>query len=280
MRPQFGGLGTMREAGQSIRIGILGPVVLDVPGGWHGALPPQQRKVLAVLAVNHGVPLSGEQIVRHVWGESPPDSAMQMVRNQIRGLRLLGRRGGSDFVQRGRIGYRLAEHVAVDADEFRTLVREGRALHAAGRAGDAVCVLERARVTWRCTEALADVRDVAELRVEAIGLEELRFQAEELIVDSHLALDRPEEALPILRAMTVLHPFREPAWLRLMAAQALAGRRAEASVDTYRQARRHLVEHTGLDAPLLTEVHRALLRGAHGRDLLTMVTGAARRASG
>ncbi|GIJ48448.1 hypothetical protein Val02_53340 [Virgisporangium aliadipatigenens] len=269
----------MHDTGQSIGIGILGPVILDVPGGWHGALPPQQRKVLAVLTVNRGVSLSGEQIVRHVWGDSAPDSAMQMVRNQIRGLRLLGRRGGREFVQRGQVGYRLAGGVAVDAERFRALVREGRALHAAGRQAEAVGVLERARAIWRCGDALADVRDVAELRVEAIGLEELRFQAEELIVDSHLALDRPEEALPILRAMTVLHPFREPAWLRLMAAQALAGRRVEASVDTYRQARLHLVEHSGLDAPLLAEVHRALLRGAHGRELLTMVNGSRRRPS-
>ncbi len=257
------------------KVQLLGPVALEIPGRVPRGLPAQLRKVLAVLAVTREVPLSAEQIVKRVWDGDPPDSAIQMVRNQIRTLRQLVGRVGRDVVQRSHGGYRLAPHgLEIDAEEFRRVVHEGRTLRASGDVAGAVRALEHGLGLWHGPEALVDVRDVPDLDVAAVGLEELRFQAEEMVVDGHLALDNPEDALPILRSMTILHPSREVPWLQLMAAQALSGRRIEASGETYRLAQHHLVEKTGLDAPLLARVHQALLRGIHGRELVTMIRSA------
>jgi len=273
--------------GCSARIHLLGPVSLVLPDGRRevprdvrvggssaprGSLPAQLRKVLAVLAIARDVPLSAEQIVKRVWDGDPPESAIQMVRNQIRSLRQLFAAVERDIVVRAHGGYRLATAgLDIDAEQFRTLVRQGRSLHAAGHQAEAVRVLERGLALWHGQEALVDVRDVPGLQVEAVGLEEMRFHTEEMVAEGHLALGRPEDALPVLRAMTLLHPSREWPWLLLMAAQTLVGRRIEASGVTYRQAQHHLVEKTGLDAPLLARVHQALLRGSHGQELLTLI---------
>jgi DNA-binding SARP family transcriptional activator len=200
-----------------------------------------------------------------------------MVRNQIGTLRRLFGTIEREVVERSHAGYRLAAvGLEIDSEQFRSLVQEGRLLRAAGNTAEAVRTLERGLGLWHGPEALVDVRDVPDLQVAAIGLEELRFQAEEMIAEGYLALGHPQDALPILRAMTVLHPSREMPWLHLMAAQTLIGRRIEASGETFRQAQHHLVEKTGLDAPLLAKVHQALLRGIHGQELITMITRAAR----
>ena len=252
---------------------MLGPITVEISGGRDAELPAQLRKVLAVLALTRDVPLSGEQLVKRIWDGDPPRSATQMVRNQIRTLRQLF----GDAMQHNRAGYRLAgAGLEIDAVRFRSLVYEGRRLRDAGRVAEAVGTWERGVALWRGPEALVDVQDVPDLQVAAVGLEELRFQAEELITEGHLALGSPEEALPVLQAMTARHPSRELPWLRLMAAQALIGRRVEASGDTYHRAHHHLVEQTGLDAPLLTRVHQALLNGIDGRDVIAMIMTGAR----
>jgi DNA-binding SARP family transcriptional activator len=260
------------KTGFFAKVQLLGPVTLEIPGRVPRGLPAQLRKVLAMLALTREVPLSAQQIVRRVWDGDPPDSAIQMVRNQIRTLR---QSFGREVVQRSHGGYRLSAHgVEIDAEVFRGAVQEGRALRSSGDLAGAVRTLQRGLGLWRGPDALVDVRDVPDLDVAAVGLEELRFQAEEMVVDGHLALDNPQDALPILRSMTALHPSREVPWLQLMAAQALSGRRIEASGETYRLAQHHLVEKTGLDAPLLARVHQALLRGIHGRELVTMIRSA------
>jgi DNA-binding SARP family transcriptional activator len=261
-----------RTADCTAKINILGPVAVEVPSGRPERLPGQLRKVLALLAVSREAPLSAEQIVRRVWDGEAPDSAIQMVRNHITMLRrIIGApRGHVVEIRHG--GYRLASAgLEVDAELFRDLVRRGRALGGAGEPAEAVRTLAYALGLWRGPEALADVRDVPELQVAALGLEELRFQAEEMTACGYLAIGRPQDALPILHAMTTRYPSRELPWVHLMAAQATIGRRAEASDETYRLARHHLVERTGLDAPLLARIHQAMLRGLDGEALIAMI---------
>jgi DNA-binding SARP family transcriptional activator len=253
-----------------LTVQVLGPIAITAGGAQHANLPAQLRKVLALLAVGRETPLSAEQLVRRIWGGAPPDSAVQMVRNQIRALRrLIGR----SLLESDLPGYyRLsARHVEVDAETFRALVQQGRRLLADNRIRDAVHTVQRGLDLWRGPEALVGVRDIGSLEIEAVDLDDLRFQADEVIVEGYLSLDRPGDALPLLRAMTAAHPTRELPWLQLMAAETLIGRRIEASVQTFRRAQHHLVESTGLDAPLLASVHTALLRGAEGHELVALI---------
>lgn len=261
----------MRVTGPVVKIHLLGTVAVETPSGVRRGLPAQLRKVLALLAVTREVPQSAEQLVKRMWNDTPPESAGQMIRNQIRTLRGLFRAYGENPIESGHGGYRFADGIQVDTEQFGLLMRQGRAFRAAGMMAEAVRVLEAALGLWRGQEALPDVRDVLDLQVAAVGLEEQRFQAEELIVDGYLALGRPDDALPILRAMTLRHPSRELPWAQLMAAQALTGRRVEASGETYRQAYLHLVEETGLDAPLLERVHCGVLRGVGRRELIEIL---------
>jgi len=251
------------------RISLLGTVELAVPAGWCGGLPAQRRKVLALLAVNRGCPMSAEQMVNRLWEGEPPNSAAQMVRNQVNTLRhLLAPSRGCVCNDHG--GYRLSGQVVIDAERFRTLVCQARSLRDTNMPLASISALRGAQALWRGVEALADVRDVPDLELEAHGLEELRFQAEEMLSALYLDAGTPEAALPVLEEMTVRHPDRELPWVRLMVAQALMSRRAEASNVTYRRAQHHLVEQTGLDAPLLDRVHLALLRGAEAAQLIAM----------
>ncbi|MDI6099435.1 AfsR/SARP family transcriptional regulator [Actinoplanes sp. NEAU-A12] len=225
--------------------------------------------MLALLAVGRETPLAAEQLVRRIWDDAPPDSAVQMVRNQIRALRLLI---GRTALESDLPGYRLADRdVEIDAEVFRALVQQGRRQLADNRILEAVHTVQRGLYLWRGPEALSGVRDIPSLEIEAVDLEDLRFQAEEAIVEGYLALDRPGDALPLLRVMTAAHPTREMPWLQLMAAETLIGRRIEASVETFRRAQHHLVESTGLDAPMLASMHTALLRGAEGPELVALI---------
>lgn len=273
---------SVRESTALVRVCILGPVGVETASGWQGNLSPQLRKVAAVLALTGRAPLSVLQIVDRIWGMAPPESAAQMVRNHIRSLRRLPgalgapgaprpRRDGG-IVERTDVGYRFtAGAVEIDAEVFRSLVDRGLSLHLAGAHGEVVRTLGSALQLWRGREALVGVGDVLDLRIEAAQLDELRFRAETVIAEAHLMLAHPDDALPLAQAMTMRHPFRERPWLHLMVAQALTGRRIEASGETYRRARHHLVEETGLDAPDLVRVHQALLRDASDGDLVAML---------
>src|SRR5688500_10931259 len=94
------GIEMHERTGFSATIHLLGPVDVETPDGWSGGLPAQLRKVLAVLAVHREVSLSAEQIVKRVWDGDPPESAIQMVRNQIRALRRLFEAVEGDVVER------------------------------------------------------------------------------------------------------------------------------------------------------------------------------------
>lgn len=229
----------------------------------------QTRKVLAVLALTTNVPLSADQIVSRIWDGDPPLSAAQMVRNQVRILRHLAGTAHRGIIERSQTGYLLADGVEVDATQFAALVQQARA---ARSGASALCTVQRALALWRGSEALVGVRDVPLLDAAAVTLEEVRFQTEEFLADCYLTLGQPNDALPLLQGMTVRHPSRQLPWLRLMAAQSLVGRRAEAAVETYRRARHHLVEETGLDAHMLADVHRALLREVDGREIIAMIS--------
>src|SRR5262249_53491606 len=94
---------------------------------------------------------------------------------------------------------------------------------------------------------------------EIRGLEELRLSALEERIDVDLALGRHEDVVPELEALVRANPLRERLAGLLMVALYRCGRQAEA-LDTYRGARRRLVDELGLEpSPELQRLERAIL---------------------
>ena len=256
---------------------ILGPVEVVKPGGVKVELQLQCRKVLALLVMTEGRPVLIGQLVRWIWGDDAPSHAPQMVRSHVRVLRGALQIGTAGALTTGPAGYRISpDDCSLDAGRFRRLLTEARQLlpqDATGSARAAVAALD----LWRGTEAMPDVTDVQPLRAKAVYLEELRCQAEEIMVLGGLLSGRLEAALPRARMLAELYPKRERLWLQLMVAEALSDRVVEATSNTFWRARRHLVEETGLRAPSLDRLQRDLLNGIHSPErLLNLITDSGR----
>ncbi|WP_229839846.1 AfsR/SARP family transcriptional regulator [Streptomyces brasiliensis] len=94
--------------------------------------PPKQQGLLAPLLTQAGHPCSVHEIVDALWGQDPPDSAVDVVQRHIGALRRLlepdlPARGRSRWLVRGSGGYRLdVETDALDLLRFRDLASPTR----------------------------------------------------------------------------------------------------------------------------------------------------------
>ncbi|GAA2356515.1 AfsR/SARP family transcriptional regulator [Streptomyces cuspidosporus] len=251
-------------ARESVRFSVLGPIRVWRAGRELALGRPQQRVLLGLLLARAGRPVGVSRIVDVLWGEDPPDSAVNAVRRHIGILRRtlepgLPVRAPGHWLLRDPAGYRLA----VDADSldlirFRRL-RE-RAREAADRSpGQAVERLTEALALWKgpagsCVSA--EIRARASL--DALDRERLAAVTE--LADAALRTGVTAPVLDELRKAAPAGPLDEPLLARLVLALAAAGQRAEA-LETYGAARARLAEELGL-APgrELTAAHAAVLR--------------------
>jgi DNA-binding SARP family transcriptional activator len=90
-----------------LRLQILGPLRI-----WRGAVelnagPPQQAALLAVLLARAGRPTSTNELIEVIWGEAPPQSALNTIHKYVGALRhllepgLQARANGSLLQRRG-----------------------------------------------------------------------------------------------------------------------------------------------------------------------------------
>ena len=69
-------------------IGCWGPLeVLDDDGREVVFRPGRQRALLALLILRANELVASEVLVEELWGESPPPTALKMLRNQVSALR-------------------------------------------------------------------------------------------------------------------------------------------------------------------------------------------------
>jgi DNA-binding SARP family transcriptional activator len=216
---------------------------------------PRQRALLAALLLHAGRVVPADELLDRVWERTRPDNARAALHTAVSRLR---RRLGQDLIETRPPGYLIAvERDQVDTTRFLAMVGQ------AERTGDpavTVRVLTEALALWR-GPALADI-DADSLRRDLlVELTERRGQAVEHLVDARLRLGQHAALVPELRLLTVRHPTRERLWGQLMTALSRCGRRAEA-LETYRSARRRLVELLGLEpGEQLRELERAILAG-------------------
>ena len=224
----------------------------------------KQRAVLALLLLraNEVVPI--DRLIDELWGDSPPESAANMLQGYVSDLRKAlepGRtRGEHELLVSQAPGYAL--HIRqdqLDANRFARLASEGRQLLDDNDPGAAAERLRAALELWR-GPALADLAYEAFARPEAERLEELRLATMEDRIDADLALGRHDALVGELRELVDAYPLRERARGQLMAALYRGGRQAEA-LQVYREGRASLSEQLGIEpGPGLRELERAILR--------------------
>ena len=146
----------------------------------------------------------------------------------------------------------------VDLERFEALVAEGRSALEAGDARVASDRLRDALALWR-GPPLADFSYEPFAQGEIARLENARLAALEDRIDSHLALGEHGALVGELESLVQEHPLRERFHGQLMLALYRSGRQADA-LESYRRARRSLVEELGLEpSRTLQELERAIL---------------------
>lgn len=219
------------------------------------------RRLLAVLVARSGDVVSVDALVEAVWGGEQPEAPDAALHNLVSRLRTMLRDIGdlAPEVLTRPPGYLLSSAEGViDAERFERLVHAARESlpHHPDRAEAA---LGQALNLWR-GPAYADLADEDLVRPEAMRLDELRSLATEERAEALLLLDRPGDAVPMLRSLIGEEPLREQAQGLLMRALYLSGRQADA-LDVFTDYRVVLADELGIDpSPNLRALHEGILR--------------------
>lgn len=236
---------------------VLGPIEVFAEGERVELGKGMERALLAALVLAGGNPASTEELVTALWGERPPATAPEMLRNYV--ARLRGRLG-SGLVETTPAGYRLAiSDEAIDLRQFRRLAESGGRALEAGDPSRASADLRAALGLWR-GRPLPELDDVPEYTPLVAALEEQRLHVQEEWVEAELALGRPGQVIHELEALHEQHPYRERLLGQLMLALYRSGRQKDA-LDRYASGRRRLLEDVGLEPSAeLQQLQHGILR--------------------
>jgi DNA-binding SARP family transcriptional activator len=260
--PRGRAAGPVRSDGD-IALRVLGPVAVRAHDGWRGG-PPQQRLILAVLALQAGQVVPAAELIDAVWDERPPRSARASLQALVTRLRQLLAEVPGGRVERRGDGYRLRTGTAaVDVARFRQLARAGREA-ADGQA--AVAAFDQALALWR-GPALADVPGTAKIEAIRAELAEERLSARQDRLAALLELGRHQEAAAELAGLLAGHPLAERLAAMLMVALYRSGRRGDA-LRVFRELRGRLAGQLGVEpGPDLQLLHQQVLAGDRELDL-------------
>jgi DNA-binding SARP family transcriptional activator len=241
----------------SVRVGVLGPVVAWVDGAEAALGGPRQRAVLARLVAAGGRVVTTDRLVEDLW-DDPPAGALPALRTFVAALRRgleparTARTPARLLVTDGP-GYALRD-ADVDAWSFESAVSGARDLAPAA----AQAALDRALGAWRGAPyaGLDQPWAVAE-RARLAGL---RLVAVERRAEARIALGEAADVVPGLDAHVTEHPWREDGWRLLALSLYRSGRQADA-LAVLRRARAMLAGELGVDpGPRLAELEAQVLR--------------------
>ena len=239
---------------------LLGVVEMSVAGRPVELGPPQQRTVLACLALEAGRPVSLQTLAGRLWGDEQPAGARTSLYAHLARLRQAVEKaaiaaGAKVGLVRRTGGYVLdVDRDWVDLHRFRRLARAPAQTEAAR-----VASLGAALDLWR-GEPLAGTSGDWAARVRD-SLTKERLDTVTLWASGLLRLDRAAEVIATTRELVSEHPLTEPLVAVLMRALAVCGQEAEA-LELFTATRARLAEELGADpGQELRLVHEALLRG-------------------
>nr|WP_278251541.1 BTAD domain-containing putative transcriptional regulator [Streptomyces griseocarneus] len=242
---------------------MLGPLEVLAEGRPLALPAGRARIVLAVLALHAGRTVSVDRLIEAAWGEDSPATARAQVQALVSALRraLAVADPRSQAIETHNGGYALrADGVRTDLASFTGRIRQGRAVAAAGRHGEAVGLFRAALALWR-GPAFGGFSSRL-LEAEAAQCEEIRLAVLEECIGVELDLGLPTPNMDLmteLRAITVAHPLRESAQRLRMIALHRAGRPAEA-LTAFHEARRALADELGVEpGPALRALYQQIL---------------------
>ncbi|MFJ3802409.1 AfsR/SARP family transcriptional regulator [Streptomyces sp. NPDC090088] len=266
---------------------MLGPV-----RAWRGDTelvlgPPKERALLALLLTAAGHPVAVHEIVDALWGQDPPDTAVNVVQRHIGALRRLlepdlPARGESRWLVRGSGGYRLdVDADSLDLLRFRALRRQADEAAQDGQPAAATELLMEALALWRGPAASGTSAEVrSHPSFTALDDEHLAAvkEAAELALEAGGGLGA--RVLVTLRQAAAQHPLDEGLQARLILVLAATGHQAEA-LDVHRTVRTRLADELGVQpGPELQAAHQRVLGRTATRSEGTEPAGSAAGAAG
>jgi DNA-binding SARP family transcriptional activator len=221
---------------------------------------PKPRQVMALLTLRRNSVVQTSELIDELWEENPPVSAMTTLQTYIYKLRKIFQKcGAGEILQTRPAGYVLTiPDENVDLYWFEQAIKEGRAILDRGDPVRTAEILADALAMWR-GPALVDVIAGNLLSAYVARLEEVRFRALELRIETDLKVGRHLELIGELKSLVVRYPLHEGFHTSLMTALYHSRRRYEA-LDVYRMLRNNLVEQLGLEPGReVQQLHQALL---------------------
>ncbi|HEY4021450.1 MAG TPA: BTAD domain-containing putative transcriptional regulator [Pseudonocardiaceae bacterium] len=234
----------------TVRFTVLGPIRAWRDGVEVELGSPTRRALLAMLLVNAGQPVVIGELVDALWGQDPPDGAVNIIQRHVGLLRRLidpslSTRASGDLLVRGSGGYRLVvDETALDLLEFRGLTARAERAAAADLAG-ATELYVRA-LALRQGPVAAGIAEVTRAHPLFGAVEREYALAAQAAAETALRAGIPERVSAVLSGVAQHAPYDEALQARLIQVLAASGRQANA-IEVYRSVRTRLAEDLGID---------------------------------
>jgi DNA-binding SARP family transcriptional activator len=234
---------------------VLGPIsaerngqIVRLPGG-------RALTMLAVLAVEHGHPVSRERLIDVAWESRSPATAATQLQGFVSSLR---RALPAGSIETHGTSYLLRlDGLALDLAVFEASMDRAGFAERSGDRAQAAALYRTALDVWHgaAFEGLGSTY----LTIQASRLQNLRLLAVEAWARAELELDHPGMVIAELAPWIEIDPLRESLTGLMMLALYRTGRQADA-LATFRKAGRALRETLGVEpSRQLQELHRRIL---------------------
>ncbi|WP_167976738.1 AfsR/SARP family transcriptional regulator, partial [Lentzea indica] len=242
----------------SVEFRVLGRIEVRARGTSVVLGSLKQRLLLATLLLNPGRTVPIRRLVRALWAEEPPMSAVANLRTYANRLRQVLPDGAQRLSGR-QAGYELTLRPGeLDLHLFTERADAGRA--ALSRCDHATAARHLGEALSACRgPVLEDLADCDALAASIAPVEELRLAVTEDHFDARLGLDEHRELITPLREFVAEHPLRERPRAHLVTALYRSGDLAGA-LAVYTDYRRVIADRLGLEpSPELVKLHQAVL---------------------
>lgn len=257
------------ESIPTVRIRILGPLLIDADPGPVDLGGLRQARLLAILLCANGLPVSYERIVDLMWGQ-PPLTAQQQIYNAVSILRSRLTAVEGVELSTSRLGYAIkVPPMSADIDVFRAHVTQAERLVLEQDISGAVTRFQTALEVWRGPALSGLTGHNRRFQGIADKLDEERLAVAERYADVQLRLGVTPDLIGELTGLVNQYPHRESLRGSLMVGLMHAGRQAEA-LATYDSGRRILADELGMDPGWrLQGLYKQILR----RELAVPISG-------